>query len=386
MRYLSCSEDRGCLVDPSPTIKTLHDPNDDKVNDTWLRNHGFSSVLSFVTRCHKKGAWGLNWFADKFCLNTPPSILHCVLDVSSHQHFKDQELSHLGKKNLFPAFLETSGDLAPGGHNPHMTKGRRRCKRFSTDLAVSSRAQRVTLLFYASFLHIPYALRVFIFHFWGEKCVEVLLRLGQYKQFSSQFRVSVHPIGTRNYLDSFLFRTFTGPMNYRSDILLLLSNLNNIREPLLGDLGETCSFVEQLQFLGNFSLNWPPYKTCHPLVLPPVQSLGALFTWQLIKYLGAALLSPLSLQHLTFLTKSCLCPPQGDVPGFEVCNMVSDVDLYQEGGRMPEVLLFLYYYILRTWTFWQWKIILLAQRTRFPEAFMQEDALVGKTMSPLWAT
>ena len=78
----------------------------------------------------------------------------------------------------------------------------------------------------------------YLYSTFGGKCVEVLLRLGQYKQFSSQFRVSVHPIGTRNHFDSFPFRTFSGLMDYRLSLLLLLSNLNDVREPSLKTSGK----------------------------------------------------------------------------------------------------------------------------------------------------
>lgn len=207
--------------------------------------------------------------------------------------------------------------------------------------------------------------------------MEAILRLGQDEQVSSQFRTSRCPRGSRNYFDSFWLMTFSEPRYLRNwgmrwKLLPVLCDLNII-ESLREFPRETSSFVEQLQFLGNFSLNWvqiwSPYKIWHiGSTSRPVLE-GALFTGQLIKYLGTSLISLLSLTHLIFLTRSCLCFPQRHVHGFKVCDIQSDTELHQKGGLRPEDLLLLYNYVFRKWEFWQWRRIFQAHGTEFPEGF-----------------
>lgn len=96
-------------ANPSPKIKELHGTNDDKVNDTWLRNHEFSSMIRVIIYSflllsllvpNVTRSWPEDqiWFADK---HPPTHFESCtVLNVFSCQHVKNQDLSHTKKINF----------------------------------------------------------------------------------------------------------------------------------------------------------------------------------------------------------------------------------------------------------------------------------------------
>lgn len=119
-RYLYCLlwGQQILSANPSPKIKVLHDTNDGKVSDTWLRNHEFSSVIRVIIYSflllsllvpNVTGSWPEDqiWFADKHPHTHFQSCI--VLNVFSCQHLKNQDLSHT--KIQFPAFLDNSAGL-----------------------------------------------------------------------------------------------------------------------------------------------------------------------------------------------------------------------------------------------------------------------------------